>query len=243
MEEIHIDRFRDRQSKGIFTEVHIAKLTNLPIQLEKETQTTPFIQPKQLRFPMKTPSGVDMAIQVHESDIFNFDRESAPIVKNLVHNILEEAKLEAWNEGETEYLRNHQVFLNQMDGERMQKMRDFEKNEREKRKEARLANLRKAEQKQKLQESHKKLLGRELSKSYIQILYKQTKRQVGHLAFKEEERATDQIQNEVMTQVEERIFQQIDRKGQVQGLLEKVIFDVHKLFRKSYAKGREKYTE
>jgi hypothetical protein len=192
---------------------------------------------------MKEPTGIDISIQVIESEIFDFDRESAPMVKVLVNSILEEAKLEAWNEGETEYLKKHRVFMDQKEAERLQKMRDFEKNERHKRHQAIALKRQRKKQKKVLKETHCKLIGRQLSKNYIRIIHSQVAERVAKMGFQKEERASDQIQNEIMTQVEDLIYQQMGQKDHIEKLVQSVLQDAKKVFSERFKKGRELYKE
>ena len=230
MEEIRVEKFRNRQSRGVFTEMHIAKLTNLPIRLDAETQTQEFLRKKQLRFKMKEQTGVHKSVQVVENEIFDFDQESAPIVKVLVNQILEEARLEAWNEGENEYLKNHKIYLDQKDNERIQKMRQFEKIEREKRENAIQRKLKRSKEKQKLKKAHEKIISRQLSKEYIRILRKQANEKLEKMKFKKKEKAKHEIQGEIMAQVEDMIYQKIADKEQIKTLLGRILDEAKQRF-------------
>jgi hypothetical protein len=238
-----MERFRDRQSRGVFTEMHIAKLTNLPIRLDAETQTKEFIRKKQLRFKMKEQTGVHKSVQVVEADIFDFDKESAPVVKVLVNQILQEARLEAWNEGESKYLRNHKIYLDQRDNERIQKMRNFEKIEQEKRENAIQKKKIKKLEKEKLNKVHEKLLSRQLSKEYIKILREQAVNRLNKMKLKKKEEVQNIVQNEVISHVEDMIYQKIGLKEHIKDILIQMVREVKEIFGEENQKKIEEHHE
>lgn len=243
MEDIRVDRFRDRQSKGVFSEVHIAKLTNLPIQLDADTQTDPFHRHKQLRFPMKEHRGVHKSVQVDEADIFDFDRESAPIVKMLVNNILEEARIEAWDQGQAEHLTRHKQRMDRQEQQRIREMRRFEEVEKEKRDQARLRRMARQQAKAELVSTHEKLIGRELSKAYISSIHAQASAKIRRMQFKTREKVQQKIQSQLMVDVEHLIYGRIGEKEQIRGLLGRMAQEARGRFKEQFRLETVKFKE
>lgn len=238
-----MDRFRDRQSRGVFSEVHIAKLTNLPLRLDAETQTAPFTRRKQLRFPMKEHAGEHKAVQVVEAELFDFDREAAPVVKALVNRVLTEARLEAWDEGKREYMRAQKQQMDQSEAKRLSKMRAFEHAERQRRDRARLQRFERDRTKKQLQATHKKLLGRELAKAYVGVLHAQAERRMERMSFAKQERAEQAVRSEVVEPVEQLVFAQIGGRREVGRLLESLFGEVKRRFKGRFELETDRFRE
>ena len=73
------------------------------------TQTDAFLNraPSPLFIPQK--SGVDVATQIYDGELFTFDFEVVPILEILVGKTLEQSLMEVHEEEELGLLRNHQV--------------------------------------------------------------------------------------------------------------------------------------
>jgi hypothetical protein len=73
------------------------------------TQTDAFLDraPSPLYIPQK--SGVDVATQVFEGELFDFDYEVEPILEVIVGKTIEQAMMEVMEEQELDMLRRRQV--------------------------------------------------------------------------------------------------------------------------------------
>ena len=73
------------------------------------TQTDAFLNraPSPLFIPQK--SGIDVATQVYEGELFDFDFEVVPILEILVGKTIEQSLMEVHEEEELHVLRKHQV--------------------------------------------------------------------------------------------------------------------------------------
>lgn len=73
------------------------------------TQTDAFLDraPSPLYIPQK--SGVDVATQVYDGELFDFDVEVEPILDVLVGKTIEQALMEVMEEEELDMLRKRQV--------------------------------------------------------------------------------------------------------------------------------------
>lgn len=192
---------------------------------------------------MKEHHGEHKSIQVDESEIFDFDRESAPIVKMLVNNILEEARIEAWDQGKSEHLTRHKQQMDRQESQRIREMRRFEQVEREKRDQARLSRMRKEQAKAELVRAHEKLISRELAKAYVDKIHAQAAGKMERMRFKTRERAEQEIQNQMMIHVEHLIYERIGEKEQVKGLLAEMMRAVRGKFQDRFNLETEKFKE
>ena len=75
-------------------------MTDLPEMKDKGTMTVYELEEEQLDLRWEFPYGVDKSIQVVESEIFDFDKESFPIVSELCDFVLYQALKEVNRERE-----------------------------------------------------------------------------------------------------------------------------------------------
>ena len=234
-----MDRFKDRSSRGVFTETHIAMLTNLPMMLEAETQTEKYEEEKKLRFKIKTKTGTDIGVQVIENKLFNFDKESEGIVKVLVSNIIEEARMEALDEDEKEYMCNRQLYYNKMENNRVKKMRQFEKLEVQKRERARQKKRESKRNKEVALNTQAKLLSREVSKRYFQVIKQDLEIKRKTQMMSKQDWAQEEIQRKILREVEGRVYQNLSMRSELQKLLKKIGSEVKLEFLNFYIKSKK----
>lgn len=98
-----------RKHQDIQTELYLEELSDKVPEAYASTQTDAFLDraPSPLFIPQK--SGVDVATQVYEGELFDFDYEVQPILEVLVGKTIEQALMEVHEEEELEMLRRHQV--------------------------------------------------------------------------------------------------------------------------------------
>lgn len=184
-----MERFKERKSRGVATETHIALLTNLPMHFEISTQTEKIPQIKQLRFDMPEKNGTDVAIQVKEADIFDFDKEAGPIVSVLAQRILEEAEIEALAEDESDFMADRQKALVKEDNLRNSRMRRFEEQQRAYRKAKRKRREDAKKRRETMKEAHSKLLSRYVGKRFVNELKSDVSKKIGVNLLSLEEKA------------------------------------------------------
>lgn len=114
-------RLRAKTPDAVDGRVHVDVQTNLYLEelsdklpeAVAQTQTDNFLNraPSPLYIPQK--SGTDVATQIYEGDLFDFDFEVQPILEVIVGKTLEQALMEVNEEMELDFLRAHKVsFIN-----------------------------------------------------------------------------------------------------------------------------------
>ncbi|KAI8824280.1 radial spoke 3 protein [Fimicolochytrium jonesii] len=159
-----------RRHQDIQTELYLEELTDKVPEAYAATQTDAFLDraPSPLFIPMK--SGLDVATQVYEGELFDFDYEVKPILEVLVGKTIEQALMEVHEEEELEALRKHQAEFEARraaENAEVQRLEDAERRRSEE-KERRLAEqIRILKEKQ---EAAEKIAARAFAQSYLQNL-------------------------------------------------------------------------
>jgi hypothetical protein len=90
------------------TEDFLEELTDRPIEQDAETQTQPFMDRPASPLFVRAKIGYDIATQIENGDLFDFDLEVEPILEVLVGKTLHVAMLEIMQEEELEAIRLQQ---------------------------------------------------------------------------------------------------------------------------------------
>lgn len=134
------------------------------------TQTDAFLDRAPSPFYIPQKSGVDVATQIYEGELFDFDMEVAPILEVLVGKTIEQSLIEVMEEEELEILRKRQSeFEERRNAElaEVQRLEDAERRRTEE-KERRIAEqIRILREKEIMQE---KIAARAFAQSYLQSL-------------------------------------------------------------------------
>ncbi|KAI9100520.1 radial spoke 3 protein [Phlyctochytrium arcticum] len=159
-----------RKHMDIQTELYLEELSDKVPEAYAATQTDAFLDraPSPLYIPQK--SGMDVATQVYEGELFDFDYEVQPILEVLVGKTIEQALMEVHEEEELELLRRHQItFEERRNAElaEVQRLEDAERRRTEE-KERRLAEQIKILKEK--QDTAEKIAARAFAQSYLQNL-------------------------------------------------------------------------
>ncbi|KAI8927500.1 radial spoke protein 3-domain-containing protein [Entophlyctis helioformis] len=164
------DPVEGRKHIDVQTDLYLEELSDKVPEAIAATQTDAFLNraPSPLYIPQK--SGVDIATQIYDGELFDFDFEVTPILEVLVGKTLEQALMEVHEEEELTVLRNHQLKFEQMRNAELtevQRLEDAERRRTEE-KERRLAEqLRILKEKQ---EAAEKVAARAFAQSYLNTL-------------------------------------------------------------------------
>ncbi|KAJ3388152.1 Radial spoke head protein 3 [Entophlyctis sp. JEL0112] len=159
-----------RKHVDIQTDLYLEELTDKIPEAFAATQTDAFLDraPSPLYIPQK--SGSDVATQIYEGELFDFDFEVEPILEVLVGKTLEQALMEVAEEDELEVLKRHQAaFEERRNAElaEVQRMEDAERRRTEE-KERRLAEqIRLLKEKQ---DAAEKVAARAFAQAYLSNL-------------------------------------------------------------------------
>jgi F0F1-type ATP synthase assembly protein I len=159
-----------RKHVDVQTELYLEELSDRIEEGDAETQTDAFLDrpPTPLFIPAKT--GVDVATQIEEGDLFDFDIEVKPILEVLVGKTMEQALLEVMEEEELASLRQRQREFEQIrNAELVETQRREEKDRRHREeKERQMAQQRKRVQDEKT--TKEKIAARAFAQSYLEDL-------------------------------------------------------------------------
>merc|ERR1719486_1341778 len=103
-----------RKHMDIQTDSYLEELTERTVEFEAETQTDFLLDrpPSPLYMPAKV--GVDIDTQIEEGELFDFDREVAPVLEVICGKTLEQSLMEVLEEEELDSIRRHQEEYEQM---------------------------------------------------------------------------------------------------------------------------------
>lgn len=156
-----------RRHMDVQTELYLEELSDRVEEADVECQTDSFLDrpPSPLFVPAKT--GVDIATQILEGDLFDFDVEVMPILEVLVGKTAEQSLLEVMEEEELANLRSQQrAFQELRNAEYVEQQRLEEQERRHKEeKERRMKQQREILRKEK--ETSDKIAARAFAQSYL----------------------------------------------------------------------------
>lgn len=103
-----------RKHMDIQTDSYLEELTERTVEFEAETQTDFLLDrpPSPLYMPAKV--GMDIHTQIEEGELFDFDREVAPVLEVICGKTLEQSLMEVLEEEELDSIRRHQEEYEQM---------------------------------------------------------------------------------------------------------------------------------
>ncbi|KAJ3321215.1 Radial spoke head protein 3 [Blyttiomyces sp. JEL0837] len=159
-----------RKHIDVQTDLYLEELSDKVPEAFVATQTDAFLDraPSPLYIPQK--SGSDVATQVYDGELFDFDFEVAPILEVIVGKTIEQALMEVHEEEELEMLKRHQLAYEEKRNAELaevQRMEDAERRRTEE-KERRLAEqMRILREKQ---EAAEKISARAFAQSYLSNL-------------------------------------------------------------------------
>uniref|UniRef100_A0A8D0EBC8 Radial spoke head protein 3 homolog n=1 Tax=Salvator merianae TaxID=96440 RepID=A0A8D0EBC8_SALMN len=112
------------------TELYLEEISDRIIEADVECQTDAFLEKKDfiLFIPQKT--GADVATQIEEGELFDFDLEVIPVVQVLVGKCIEQACLEVTEEEELANLHAHQIAYQELRNAEIAEMQRLEARER-----------------------------------------------------------------------------------------------------------------
>jgi len=156
-----------RKHIDVQTELYLEELSDRVEEADVEAQTDAFLDrpPTPLFVPAKT--GMDIATQIYEGDLFDFDIEVKPILEVLVGKTVEQALLEVMEEEELANLRAQQRAFEELRNAELVETQRLEEQERRHReeKERRMKQQREVLKKEK--ETAEKIAARAFAQSYL----------------------------------------------------------------------------
>jgi len=159
-----------RKHIDVQTELYLEELTDRVEEADIQTQTDAFLDrpPTPLFIPAKT--GIDVATQILEGELFDFDIEVKPILEVLIGKTMEQALLEVMEEEELANLRSHQRQFEELRNAELVETQRLEEQERRHREEKQRRMKQQLEVLKKEKETTDKIAARAFAQSYLQDL-------------------------------------------------------------------------
>uniref|UniRef100_A0A8C6Y2W1 Radial spoke head 3 n=1 Tax=Naja naja TaxID=35670 RepID=A0A8C6Y2W1_NAJNA len=129
--EVHAPEMKDVADRSdVQTELYLEEILDHIIEVDMECQTDAFIKrlPSPAFIPQKT--GVDVATQIEEGELFDFDIEVKPMLEVLVGKTLEQALLEVMEEEDLRNLWVQQYEYQELRNAELAEVQRLEENER-----------------------------------------------------------------------------------------------------------------
>ncbi|NXU88730.1 RSPH3 protein, partial [Xiphorhynchus elegans] len=156
-----------REHVFVQTELYLEEIRDRTLEADEECQTDDFLDrpPTPLFIPAKT--GKDIATQIEEGELFDFDIEVKPMLEVLIGKTVEQALLEVMEEEELAHLRAHQrafIELRNAEFAELQRLEEQDRRIREEKERRRLEHLEKL---RKQKETTEKIAARAFAKRYL----------------------------------------------------------------------------
>nr|XP_060631845.1 radial spoke head protein 3 homolog [Anolis sagrei ordinatus] len=149
--EVHAPVIEDAGNRvNVQTELYLEEIADRIIETDIECQTDAFLirAPSPLFIPLKT--GADVATQIEEGELFDFDVEVKPMLEVLVGKTIEQALIEVSEEEDLANLQAHQYAFQELRNAEIAEMQRLEEQEK-RRKEEKLRRMRQQLEEQKKQ--------------------------------------------------------------------------------------------
>ncbi|KAL4630558.1 hypothetical protein GN956_G15882 [Arapaima gigas] len=159
-----------RKHTDVQTELYLLELIDKIEESSVECQTDAFLDRPATPLFIPAKTGKDVATQIEEGELFDFDMEVRPILEVLVGKTVEQALLEVMEEEELARLRAQQRAFEELRSAEVVEVQRLEEQERRRReeKERRIKQQKEALQKEK--EAAEKVAARTFAKGYLSDL-------------------------------------------------------------------------
>ncbi|XP_030637535.1 radial spoke head protein 3 homolog [Chanos chanos] len=156
-----------RKHREMQTEMYLEDLSDLPEESSVECQTDAFLDKPASPLFIPAKSGRDVATQIEEGELFDFDMEVRPVLEVLVGKTMEQALLEVLEEEELASLRAQQRAFQELRNAELAEVQRLEEQERRHReeKERRIKQQREVLQQEK--ETVEKIAARAFAQQYL----------------------------------------------------------------------------
>ncbi|KAM9261201.1 radial spoke head protein 3 homolog [Cariama cristata] len=156
-----------REHIHVQTELYLEEISDRIIEVDRECQTDAFLDrpPTPLFIPAKT--GKDVATQIEEGELFDFDVEVKPILEVLIGKTVEQALLEVMEEEELARLWAHQRAYAELRNAELAEVQRLEEQDRRYREEKERRKLQHMQMLQKQKETTEKIAARAFAQHYL----------------------------------------------------------------------------
>ncbi|KAM7172477.1 radial spoke head protein 3 homolog [Macrochelys suwanniensis] len=215
-----------RKHVDVQTELYLEELGDRIIEVDVECQTDAFLDrpPTPLFIPAKT--GRDVATQIEEGELFDFDIEVKPMLEVLIGKIIEQALLEVMEEEELANLRAHQYAYEELRNAELAEVQRLEEQERRHREEKERRKNQQSQLLQKQKETSEKIAARAFAQRYLADLIPSvfsSLRDSGYFYDPVERDIEKEFLPWVMAEVDETLEKKILGRGVLDTLIREVV--------------------
>ncbi|XP_061655212.1 radial spoke head protein 3 homolog [Phyllopteryx taeniolatus] len=145
------DNLPGRKHVDVQTESFLEELSHILVTKDIDSQTDRFLDRPATPLFIPAKSGEDVATQIQDGELFDFDREVQPVLEVLVGKTIEQSLLEVMEEEELARLRAQQRAFEQLRNAELAEVQRLQEQERRRNeeKECRIAQQREAVRKEK----------------------------------------------------------------------------------------------
>ncbi|XP_068794674.1 radial spoke head protein 3 homolog isoform X2 [Struthio camelus] len=156
-----------REHVHVQTELYLEEISDRIVEVDMECQTDAFLDrpPTPLFIPAKT--GRDVATQIEEGELFDFDVEVKPMLEVLIGKTIEQALLEVMEEEELANLWAHQRAYGELRNAELAEVQRLEEQERRYREEKERRKRQQMQVLQKQKETTEKIAARAFAQRYL----------------------------------------------------------------------------
>ncbi|XP_077187789.1 radial spoke head protein 3 homolog B-like [Paroedura picta] len=159
-----------RRHVNVQTELYLEELADRIVEVDMECQTDAFLDRPATPLFIPAKSGRDVATQILEGELFDFDIEVKPMLEVLVGKTIEQALLEVMEEEELANLRAHQYAFQELRWAELAEVQRLEEQERRHREEKNNRKKQQLEFLQKEKETSEKIAARAFAQRYLSDL-------------------------------------------------------------------------
>ncbi|EOA95768.1 Radial spoke head protein 3-like protein, partial [Anas platyrhynchos] len=156
-----------REHVHVQTELYLEEISDRTIEVDTECQTDAFLDRPPTPFFIPAKTGRDVATQIEEGELFDFDIEVEPILEVLVGKTMEQALLEVMEEEELAQLWAHQRAYAELRNAELAEVQRLEEQDRRYREEKERRKLQHIQMLQKQKETTEKIAAWAFAKRYL----------------------------------------------------------------------------
>ncbi|XP_020636514.3 radial spoke head protein 3 homolog B [Pogona vitticeps] len=164
------DPLEGRRHVDVQTELYLEELADRIIEVDVECQTDAFLDRPATPLFVPAKTGKDVATQIWEGELFDFDLEVRPMLEVLVGKTIEQALLEVMEEEELADLRAHQYAYHELRLAELAEVQRLEEQERRHREEKERRKKQQLQALQKEKETSEKIAARAFAQRYLSDL-------------------------------------------------------------------------
>ncbi|NXN50518.1 RSPH3 protein, partial [Rynchops niger] len=156
-----------REHIHVQTELYLEEISERIIEVDTECQTDAFLDRPATPLFIPAKTGKDVATQIEEGELFDFDIEVKPILEVLIGKTVEQALLEVMEEEELAYLRARQHAYAELRNAELAEAQRLEEQDRRYREEKERRKRQHMQMLQKQKETTEKIAARAFAQHYL----------------------------------------------------------------------------